>query len=177
MKNDKLFFRIALFIALVVFLLVAALNKRLIPVPDTYPSFINLFPMFNAIINATCFVLLLLSFRAIKQKQILTHKKLNLTTFLLSSLFLVLYVVYHYFAPETKFPVDAPYRSIYIPLLISHIILAAIILPMVLMSLYFGLNNKIEMHKKWTRFTWPIWLYVTFTGVVVYLMISPYYQH
>ncbi len=177
MKNDKLFFRIALGISLVVFLLVAALNKRLIPVPDTYPAIINAFPMFNAIINGTCFILLLLSFRAIKRKEILIHKRLNLTTFLLSSLFLILYVIYHYFAPETKFPIDAPYRSFYIPLLISHIILAAIILPMILMSLYFGLNNKIEMHKKWTRFTWPIWLYVTFTGVLVYIMISPYYQH
>ncbi len=177
MKNDKLFFRIALAISLVVFLLVAALNKRLIPVPDSYPAFINYFPLFNAIINGICFCLLILSFRAIKQKNILLHKKINLTTFLLSSLFLILYVVYHYFAPETKFPIDAPYRSIYIPILISHIILAAIILPMILMSLYFGLNNNIVMHKKWTRFTWPIWLYVTLTGVVVYLMISPYYQH
>jgi putative membrane protein len=177
MKNDKIFFRIAMAISVIVFLLVAALNKRLIPVPETYPSFINYFPMINAIINGTCFFLLIFSLLAIKQKKVQLHKKINLSTFLLSSLFLIFYVVYHYFAPETKFPIDAPYRGIYIPLLISHIILAAIILPMILMSLYLGLNNRIELHKKWTRFTWPIWLYVTFTGVMVYLMISPYYHH
>jgi putative membrane protein len=175
--SDKKFFRLALSVSALVFLLVVALNRKLIPAPVSYPAFINYFPLFNAIINGTCFLLLILSFRAIKQKKVLLHKKINLGTFLLSSLFLILYVTYHYFAPETKYPADAPYRELYIPILISHIILAAIILPMILMSLYLGLNNKIEQHKKWTRFTWPVWLYVTLTGVVVYLMISPYYQH
>jgi putative membrane protein len=84
--------------------------------------------------------------------------------------------MYHYFANETIFPTDNPLRPIYLTILISHIILAALVLPLVLLSFYHGLLMNIEQHKKLTRWTFPIWLYVTVTGVVVYLMISPYYQ-
>jgi putative membrane protein len=113
---------------------------------------------------------------AIKNKKISLHKKLNITTFLLSSVFLVLYIIFHAFGVETKFPDDNPLRPFYLVILITHIILAATVLPLVLVSLFLGLTGKIERHKKVSRFTFPIWLYVTVTGVVVYLMISPYYQ-
>lgn len=80
-------------------------------------------------------------------------------------------------ADETRYPIDAPYRSLYLTILASHIILAALVLPMILVSFYLGLTSKVTLHKKWVRFTFPIWLYVTITGVVIYLMISPYYKH
>jgi putative membrane protein len=85
-------------------------------------------------------------------------------------------VTYHYFADETKFPAGNPLRSIYLIILTSHIILAALVLPLILISFYRGLNMQVPQHKKIVRWAFPIWLYVTITGVIVYLMISPYYK-
>ncbi|MBO6517330.1 MAG: DUF420 domain-containing protein [Bacteroidia bacterium] len=175
MQNDKLFYRIALVVSIAVFLLVLALNKRVLNPPSDFPSFIYNFPKFNAIINGTCSVLLILSLRAVRRKNIALHKKLNLTTFLLSALFLILYVVYHFFVPETKHGGEGFIKGLYLVILLFHIVLAAGVLPLILISFYFALNNKIEKHKKIVRFTYPIWLFVTISGVVVYLMISPYY--
>src|SRR5205807_2306743 len=112
---------------------------------------------------------------------ILAHKKLNIITFILSSVFLLSYITYHWLAQETRYP-DGPLRSTYLIILISHIILAALVLPLVLLSFYFGLKTQqpggeryVYKHKKLVRWSFPIWLYVTITGVVVYVMISPYY--
>jgi putative membrane protein len=104
------------------------------------------------------------------------HKRLNIAAFLLSALFIASYVTYHYMAQETPFPTGNPVRPLYLFILSSHIILAAIVLPLILLSFYHGLKNNVEKHRKLTRWSFPIWLYVTVTGVVVYLMISPYYQ-
>ncbi|MEK6616178.1 MAG: DUF420 domain-containing protein, partial [Bacteroidota bacterium] len=104
------------------------------------------------------------------------HKKINLTAFFLSSIFLVSYILYHYFTEETKFPSDNPLHPLYLVILLSHILLAALVLPFILISFYFGLNMKVPQHKKIVRWSYPIWLYVTITGVLVYLMISPYYS-
>jgi putative membrane protein len=79
-------------------------------------------------------------------------------------------------ANETTFPEDNSMRGLYLAILISHIILAALVLPLVLLAFYYGLKMNVEKHRKIVRFTYPIWLYVTITGVVVYLMISPYYK-
>jgi putative membrane protein len=140
------------------------------------PEFGKFLPTLNAIINGTCTVLLIASFRAIKKKDIATHRKLNLITFVLSTLFLLSYVTYHWMADDTKFPADNPIRPIYLTILISHIILAAVVLPLVLISFWYGLTNQVAKHRKITRWSFPIWLYVTTTGVIVYLMISPYYN-
>ena len=78
-------------------------------------------------------------------------------------------------ALETTFPKDNPLRPVYLFILLTHIVLAAIVLPLVLISFYFGLKNEVVKHRKIVRFSYPIWLYVTITGVVVYLMIKPYY--
>lgn len=175
-KNDKAFYRLALAVSALVFVIVVALNQKWITPPLDPPTFIYNFPMFNAIINGTCFVLLLFSLRAIKQKKVELHKKLNSTTFLLSALFILLYVTYHFFAPETKHGGEGLVRTIYLIILVAHIILAALVLPLILISFYFGLNNKVEQHRKIVRFSYPIWLFVTLSGVIVYLMISPYYN-
>lgn len=118
------------------------------------------------------------------------HKRINLFAFLLSSIFLISYILFHYLAPETKYG-DLNHdgtlsageigeagntRYVYYVILITHIVLAAAVLPLVLLSFYRGLQLQVEKHKRLVRWSYPIWLYVTITGVVVYLMISPYYN-
>jgi len=176
MNRDKLFFRIALGISIVVFLLVVILNRRLLPAPQSVPDFVKYLPGLNAIINGTCSVLLLVSLWAIKNKMIRVHKIINLSTFGLSALFLVSYVLFHYFIAETTFGGEGVIRTVYYTILVSHIILAAIVLPLILLSFYHALNGNFAKHKRIVRFSYPIWLYVTITGVVVYLLISPYYN-
>ncbi len=173
--NDKLVFRLIMIVSVVVFVAVIILNKKILPVPETIPTFVYNLPKLNAIINGTCSVLLLLSLYMIKQKNIATHKKINIITFILSSVFLLSYITYHWLAQETSFPVDNPIRPIYLTILISHIILAAVVLPLILLSFHKGLQMQVEKHKKLVRWSFPLWLYVTVTGVIVYLMISPYY--
>lgn len=172
--NDKKVFRLIMVLSMVVFAVVVVLYS--LPKQDNIPDWAKFLPTLNASLNGTCSVLLLISLWAIKNKKISLHKQLNITTFLLSSLFLVSYIVFHSFGVETKFPADNPMRPLYLFILVTHIILAAIVLPLVLISFYFGLTDKIVQHRKVSKFTFPVWLYVTVTGVVVYLMISPYYQ-
>lgn len=172
--NDKRVFQIIMGLSVVVFAVVVVLYA--LPKADHIPEWATYLPTLNASLNGTCSVLLMVSLWAIKNKKVSLHKQLNITTFALSSLFLVSYIIFHAFGVETKFPVDNPMRPIYLFILLTHIILAAIVLPMVLVSFYFGLTGKVEKHRKVSKFTFPVWLYVTVTGVVVYLMISPYYQ-
>jgi len=175
--NDKLVFRIVMTISVVVFVAVVILNKKILPVPGTIPDFVYKLPKLNAMINGTCSLLLLLSLYMIKEKNIAVHKKLNIITFVLSSIFLLSYITYHWLAQETAYPLNNPLRPVYLTILISHIILAAIVLPLILLSFHKGLQMQVEKHKKIVRWSFPIWLYVTVTGVIVYLMISPYYTH
>jgi putative membrane protein len=133
----------------------------------------------------------MVSLWAIKNRNIELHKKLNLTTFILSALFLISYVTAHYFIPDTIYGdinhdhlldeseqnAVSGIRTIYLTILLSHILLAVIVLPLVLLSFYYALKDDRVKHKKITRFSYPIWLYVTITGVVVYVMISPYYNY
>ena len=190
-KNDKPVKIVIWTATIVICLAVTVLNQKVLPVPDSIPSFIFKLPMLNAIINGTCSVLLIFSLMAIKKKNIALHRKINLTAFLLSALFLVSYVTAHYFIPDTKYGdinhdgiMDAAEKAavsgikpVYLIILLSHIFLAVLVLPLVLLSFYYGLSDQREKHKKITRFSYPVWLYVTVTGVVVYLMISPYYNY
>lgn len=174
--NEKAVFRFVLALSLIVFVLVIILDSKILPRPTVMPEFGKFLPTLNAILNGTCTLLLIASFRAIKNKKIETHRKLNLITFVLSTVFLLSYVTYHWMAEDTKFPIDNPIRPLYLTILISHIILAALVLPLVLISFWYGLTNQVAKHRKITRWSFPIWLYVTTTGVIVYLMISPYYN-
>jgi putative membrane protein len=190
-KNDKTI-KIVIWVATVLVCgIVVILNRKIIPVPSTIPAFIFKLPALNAFINGTCSVLLVFSLLAIRKKNIALHKRLNLTAFLLSTLFLLSYVTAHYFIPDTRFGdidhngvVDAAeyakvsgIKPVYLTILLSHIVLAVIVLPLVLLSFHYGLTDQREKHRKLTRFSYPVWLYVTITGVVVYLMISPYYNY
>ncbi len=173
--SDKLLFRIVGAVSVVVLLVVIVL--RFMPAPETVPSFVYSLPAFNATVNGLCTILLLISLYYIKQKNIEAHKKVNLAAFGLSSLFLVSYIIYHFSTSATSYGGEGWIRTVYFFILITHIILAAAVLPLILVSFYWGLKMEVAKHKKLTRWTYPIWLYVTITGVVVYLMISPYYQH
>jgi len=171
--------------------LVIVLNQKWIPHPDSFPHFIYSLPKLNAFLNGSCSILLLFSLWAIKNKNLERHKKLNISAFILSVLFILSYVTAHYFIPDTKFgdlnhdEIMSPEESnmvsgikpLYVIILLSHIFLAVAVLPMVLLSFYYGLTDQREKHKKLTRFSYPIWLYVTVTGVIVYLMIAPYYNY
>lgn len=173
-QNEKKIFRLILGVSVFVFLVVIILSQ--LPHAESVPAFVSWLPKLNAFLNGACSMLLIASLYFIKQKRIDIHKKLNLTAFFLSSLFLVSYITFHSFGVETKFPVDNPLRPLYLVILITHIFFAAIVLPLVLISFYFGLTMQVKKHRKITRWSFPIWLYVTITGVVVYLMISPYYK-
>lgn len=190
-QNEKAIKRIIYITTALICAVVVILQQKFLPHPDVFPQFIYKLPMVNAILNGTCSVLLIASLIAIKNKNIALHKRINLTAFVLSSLFLVCYVTAHYFIPDTKFgDIDhdgmmsaeesalvSGVKPFYIILLLSHIFLAAIVLPFVLLSFYYGLTDQREKHRKLVRISYPVWLYVTITGVVVYIMISPYYNY
>lgn len=188
--TDKFIFRFIAAVSVFVFLVVIILNRHLIPAPAVVPSFVEYLPKLNACLNGTCSVLLLISLYFIKNGKIAVHKRINILAFCLSSLFLVSYILFHYLAPETRFGdlngdgrlSDAEkasagsLRYLYYVILTSHIILAAGVLPLILLSFYRGLQMQVARHKKLVRWAFPIWLYVTITGVIVYLMVAPYYH-
>jgi putative membrane protein len=157
--------------SVVVFCLVVALRE--IPKPDFRPAFTYYQPLLHAVLNGSVFVLLFASLFAVKNKNIGLHKKLNTTAMIFSLVFLLSYVVYHYFSPETKYGGD--FIMLYLAILASHVFLAAVSLPFILLAYYRGLLGLIDKHKKLVRITYPIWLYVAFTGVLVYVFLSPYY--
>jgi len=146
-------------------------------------------PHLNGIINTITAVILVFGFIMIRNKRIEVHKKAMSSAFFLGVMFLVSYLIYHSTSDSTVFGdvnrngfLDENeagqvgfIRMIYLFILLSHIFLAVIVVPFVLFAFYFALTNKIEKHKKTVRFTLPIWLYVSVSGVLVYLMIKPYY--
>jgi putative membrane protein len=138
---------------------------------------IGFLPKFNAIINGSTSVLLILGFIAIRNKNIKLHRRLMTSAILLSIIFLLSYVTYHAASESTKFGGEGAIKSIYYFILLSHILLAIAIVPLVLITFVRALSEKFDKHRRIARYTLPLWLYVTITGVIVYLMISPYYQH
>lgn len=150
---------------------------------------VHIFALLNAIINSCVTLLLIIALISVKAKNYILHRNLMLTAMILSILFLLSYICHHLFAGETRFgdlnhdgiltPEEkvaaGSTRIIYYCLLGTHIPLAGIVLPFILFTAYRSLTGDYEKHKKLARITWPLWLYVAITGVVVYWMISPYY--
>jgi len=134
-------------------------------------------PHINGIINSITSVLLLMGFYFIKQKNIEAHKRTMLTAFVLGSLFLVSYVLYHLTNESTPYGGQGWIRPVYYFLLISHIVLSVVVVWFVLRAVYFAISGQILKHKQTVKYAFPIWLYVSITGVIVYLMIKPYYLH
>ena len=129
----------------------------------------------NAIINGATFLCLLLSFWAIKNGKVQLHQAMNSTALVLAALFLISYVICHFTLDRLEFCKEGWISFLYYFVLLTHILLSIVIVPLVLTTYLLGLGNQIQRHRKWARITWPIWMYVTFTGVVVYLLISPCY--
>lgn len=164
-------------ILLVSFLIPAVVTVLLFTAKPELEHNINIrvLPAFHAILNSATAVLLVLAFYFIRKKNIAAHKTSMLFALLFSTIFLVSYVVYHSLAESTTYGGEGAIRYFYYFILLTHIVLAAVIVPLVLFSFLRALTGKYEAHKKIARWTLPLWLYVAITGVLVYLMISPYY--
>jgi putative membrane protein len=135
---------------------------------------LSFLPPFYAGINGLTAVLLIGALVAIKSKNMNLHQRLIQTCLALSLLFLLCYVAYHMTSDSTPYGGDM--KALYYFILISHIVLSVAVIPVVLFTYLFAWEGKFDKHKKWTRFAFPIWLYVAVTGVIVYLMIFPYYK-
>lgn len=133
-------------------------------------------PPIYATLNALTAVLLLMALVAILRRNIALHKALMTTCLGLSALFLVLYVLYHITSETTRFGGEGWIKTVYLIILASHILLSVAVIPLVLITYVRALTERFAQHKKIARFTWPVWFYVAVSGVVVYLMISPYYS-
>ena len=186
-KNDSQAKIIIWIVSIIVFTSVAFLAKFKLNIDLGFN--VHVFAKFNAIINSVVAILLLAGLVSVKQKNYVLHKKIMLSAITLSVLFLVSYICHHLLAGDTRFgDIDhdgflsdsekssaGTLRIVYYVILITHIPLAAIILPFILFTAYRALIGEYEKHKKLVRISWPVWFYVAITGVVVYLMISPYY--
>jgi len=129
----------------------------------------------NAILNATSAILLVVGHRAILRLQIERHRRLMLAAFTISILFLVSYLTYHAQVGSVRFPGQGPIRMVYFAVLISHTILAATVPVLTGITLYLGLKRRDDRHRRIARWTYPIWLYVSITGVIVYVMLYHLY--
>lgn len=172
-KNDKKAGWLIGIFSVVVFAAVVALGKLNLNIKVDFD--VHVFARINAIINSTVSVLLVAALVAVKRKSYEWHKRLMMTAMILSIFFLVSYIAHHLLAGDTKFGGEGTIRYIYFFILITHIFLAAIILPFILFTAYRAMIAEYPQHKKLARITWPIWFYVAVTGVVVYFLISPYY--
>tara|TARA_Y100001972_G_scaffold128550_1_gene190134 strand:- start:2787 stop:3365 length:579 start_codon:yes stop_codon:yes gene_type:complete len=159
------------------------------PLKFEMAEWVKFLPTLNAILNSTTSVLLIAAFFAIRAKKITLHRNLMLASLALGALFLISYVLYHSTSESTVFgDIDhngildedeavaiGTSRVIYLSVLLSHIGFSIVVVPFVLIAFYYALSDQISRHKKIVKFTYPIWLYVSLTGVLVYLMIRPYY--
>lgn len=136
---------------------------------------VKILPLIEALLNFTTFIFLLCSFYFIRHKNIKAHKTCNLIAVGLSVLFLICYLIFHFASEQAHYGGEGTMRSVYFFILITHILLSAVIVPLVLITLIRGLKGNYIRHKKIARITWPLWLYVTLSGVVVYIMMAPYY--
>lgn len=174
-KNDSKAKWLIYIVSAIIFGAVVLLDSKAVKVPYPFSFDVHLFATANAIINSCVALLLVAALVAIKNKNVALHKRLILGAIICSVLFLVSYICHHLWAGDTKYGAEGAIRYVYFFILITHIILAAIILPFILFTAYRGLIGENEKHRKLAKYTWPLWFYVSITGVVVYLMISPYY--
>ena len=128
-------------------------------------------PALNAVLNGLCTVALLTGFYFIRQRNIPAHRVSMIVAFVFSSLFLVSYITNHALHGETHFPGFGTVRTVYLSILASHIVLSVVALPMVLTTFFFALSGRFRQHRKIARWTFPLWLYVSVTGVITYVML------
>lgn len=179
---------VILLFSFVIFTVIALLSRVKLQVDLGFN--VHIFAKINAIINTMVTILLVAGLIAVKLKKYLLHKRIMLTALVLSLIFLISYVCHHLLAGDTRFGdlnhdgfvtdnellvMDSGLRKFYFFILMTHIPLAAIVMPFVLFTAYRALIAEFPRHKKLARITWPIWIYVSITGVLAYMLISPYY--
>lgn len=155
-------------------LLLVGLMRRVKIQTDIDFSFL---PPVHASLNALCAVILLFAFYFIKNKQIENHRRAIYAAMVCSALFLISYVLYHFTTPETRYGGVGIMRTVYFFILITHVVLAAVILPFILLTFTRAYTNQFERHKRLARWVFPLWLYVAVSGPVCYLMLRPYYPN
>ncbi|HOY04495.1 MAG TPA: DUF420 domain-containing protein [Saprospiraceae bacterium] len=163
---------VAAYVVSVVVLLLVGLMRR---VKIDLGIDFHFLPPIHATLNAITAVILLVALYYIKNKQIEQHRKAIYLAMVCSALFLVSYVLYHFTTPETRFGGTGVIRTVYFFLLLTHVVLAAVTLPLVLLTFNRAYTNQIERHRKMARWVFPLWLYVAITGPICYLMLKPYY--
>lgn len=169
--EEKKYIRLITIVSIVIPLAVAALFG--IKIPNVEP--LSFLPPIYASINGLTAILLIGSVIAIKKGNKKIHKQLNTTAIICSALFLIMYVAYHMTSNSTKFGGEGVIKYIYFFILFTHIVLSIVVIPFVLITFMRARLGKFSEHKKIAKVTFPLWLYVAVTGVIVYLMISPYY--
>ncbi|WP_047548165.1 DUF420 domain-containing protein [Psychroserpens sp. Hel_I_66] len=162
-------------LAIVVPILVAILSRVKLQDFGIEVEPLSFLPPIYALINGLTAVILIIAFIAIKNKKIVLHENLMTTAIGCSGVFLIMYVAYHMTSDSTEFGGEGAVKYVYYFILLTHILLSIIIIPFVLITYVRAITNNFERHKKIARITFPLWLYVAVTGVIVYLMISPYY--
>lgn len=187
-KNDSRAKVLIWTVSIIVFVAVVILSK--VKLVLDLPFNVHVFATINAVINSLVAILLVAGLVTAKSKNYAVHKKIMLSAIILSVLFLISYICHHLLAGETKYgdldhdgiltinetAMAGGTRIFYYILLLTHIPLAAIILPFILFTAYRALTGEYDKHRKLVRITWPVWFFVAVSGVVVYLMISPYYN-
>lgn len=167
-KYNNLIVALSIIIPIVVALLFT------VKIPNVKP--LSFLPPIYAAINGLTAVILVIAFWAIKNKMIVLHENLMTTAVGCSAVFLLMYVAYHMTSDSTAYGGEGTLRYIYYFILITHILLSIIIIPFVLITYVRAISRDFERHKKIARITFPLWLYIAITGVVIYIMISPYYS-
>lgn len=171
-SEEKKYKRIIVGLSILIPLAVAALFR--IKIPNVAP--LTFLPPIYASINAITAILLVVSVIAIKKGNRKLHEQLNTIAIACSALFLVMYVAYHMTSDSTPFGGQGTIRYVYLFILITHILLSIVVIPFVLITFMRAKLGKFPEHKKIAKITFPLWLYVAVTGVIVYIMISPYYK-
>lgn len=165
--------RLIWFFSAIVFVAVVVLNRVQVPAPDGLE--VHLFARINAVLNSSVSLLLITGLLTARAGKWTAHRGVMLAAMALSLVFLVSYILHHLFAGETVYGGTGAVKVLYYIILFSHILLAAFSLPFILFTAYRGLSARYPEHRKLARRVWPIWLYVSVSGVVVYFLISPYY--
>ncbi|MBL7849170.1 MAG: DUF420 domain-containing protein [Cyclobacteriaceae bacterium] len=169
-EGKEPFRRLILVLSIVIPLAVAALFR--VKLPGYNFSFL---PPIYATINGVTAVLLMISYWAIRHQRRLLHERINLTCIALSAVFLVMYVLYHMTSEPTAYGGEGLLKGVYYFILVTHILLSVAVVPLILFTFSRALAGNFERHKRLAKFAFPVWLYVAVTGVLVYLMIRPYY--
>lgn len=175
LSDEKKYNKWIVVLAIVIPVVVAILSRLKLQDFGIEVEPLSFLPPIYAAINGLTAIILVIAFIAIKNKKLVLHENLMTTAIWCSVVFLVMYVAYHMTSDSTTYEGEGAMKYVYYFILISHILLSIVIIPFVLITYVRAITNNIERHKKIARITFPLWLYVAVTGVIVYLMISPYY--